>query len=109
MYFLATGMTWYESIISGLQPLDSIDKIPIWREKARTNRWSDVAHELSRIGVDIQISIPTDINPMEIGSAMKVFSSIKYARTDFFAKYEDELLNASSIGNLYAKTWTIEL
>jgi hypothetical protein len=110
MYFLTTGATWYESIVPGLRPMDAAaaNKIAVWRERVRTNRWNDVARELTRWDVSAP-EVDMSVDPGAIGSAMVVLRAIKEAQTDFFAKHEEAVLAASFIGNLYGLTWIAEL
>jgi hypothetical protein len=108
MYFLTMGETWYESIIPGLQPQEKETLIAEWRHRVMTNTWTDVVQRLDLSAVPLPVDI-SDIDVRKPGSAMIVLRRIKEAGTDFFADYEDELLIASNIGNLYGIAWSAPL
>ena len=110
MYFMTTGKTWYETMIPGLQPETKQDKIPIWREKVHTASWDTIESALREQVPDISIPVHVhDIDTSVPGTAMLVLSRIKDAQTEFFALYEDELINAFKIGSLFAITWAVSL
>jgi hypothetical protein len=110
VYFLTHGMTWYESIIPGLYPLEKQDKIKMWRETVHTNRWVDVAAQLHLRGVPTVSSEWTEgIDITAPGSAMQVLRRIKDAHTDFFADYEDEIVGASFAGKLSPISWEAKM
>lgn len=120
VYFLTTGQTWYESLIPGLQPQEKVDKIAQWRQRALTNTWEDIAQRLSQTGAMAPratqrlgpITLPVDISDIDVtksGSAMAVLRRIKEAKTDFFADYEDDILMASGIGNMFGIGWEAPL
>jgi hypothetical protein len=111
MYFLTTGQAWYESILPGLVPTSKIDKIPVWRERVRTNTWTAVLQGLRAQGVvvDDAASRGADVDVDAPGSAMTVLRRMKEAGTDFFADYDDEILIASGVGALHGVDWEMPL
>jgi hypothetical protein len=97
MYFLTTGQTWYESLIPGLRPTEKVAKIEEWRARVKTNTWESL-HIPSPVDIsDIDVSAP--------GSAMMVLRRIKEIKGTYFADNEDDILNASKIGNLHGIEW----
>lgn len=106
MYFLTIGKTWYESLIPELQPQEKQALVALWRHRALTNTWTDVARRLGPITIPVDIS---DIDTHQPGSAMRVLRRIKEAGTTFFAEFEDDLLMASGVGNLYGLAWSAPL
>ena len=106
MYFLTMGKTWYESIIPGLQPQEKETLIKQWRHRAMTNSWADVYQRLGSVTFPVDI---TNIDVTQPGSAMAVLRLIKETGGDFFADYEDELLMASGVGNMYGLAWSAPL
>ena len=106
MYFLTIGQTWYELLIPGLKPEEKADLVAHWRQRALTNTWEEVANRLGPIPIPVDI---TDIDVSQPGSAMVVLRRIKDAETDFFADYDDAVLIASNIGNLYGLAWEAPL
>ncbi len=111
MYFLATGRTWYNTLIPSLIPIDFEGnkdiRIEKWQKRVLTNKWADVANRLPYY-VEIPVDI-SDININENGSAMKVLNRIKDAKTDFFVKFEDEIVWASKIGHLNGTSWITQI
>ena len=106
MYFLTTGKTWYESILPcQLVSLQDQSKYRVWKTRAETNMWADVYACLQKVcpGIDI------DIGETEGQAAMHVLHRLKDSKTDFFAKYEAELLMCSSIGSLHGLDWEIRI
>lgn len=101
MNFLATGKTWYESVLPGLQPVKraAVEK---YRQKVTTNTWETVSTCLEAEGVDIDVG---DF----AGPAMMVFKSFKDSKTDFFARYGDAALQCSGILSLYGSEWSLDL
>ena len=110
MYILATGSTWYETVISVRPIPDDEATIQRWRQKALTNRWNDVAACLLSVFPTMAVPVDTtDIDGAAAGSAMEVFRRIKEARTDFFADYRDDLLICSGVGPIERITWVADL
>lgn len=107
MYFLTMGQTWYESIIPGLHPQEKEALIAQWRQRVMTNTWANVAQRLGRTVIP-----PVDISDIDVtqpGSAMAVLRRIKEYGSDYFADNEDDLLMASSVGNMYGMAWSAPL
>jgi hypothetical protein len=100
LYFLTTGQTWYESLIPGLRPTEKAALIERWRTTVRSNTWESIGHVLPVPPVSI-----ADIDTTAPGSAITVLQRIKQAGTDYFADNEDDILNASKIGNLHGIEW----
>ena len=110
MYFLTSAQTWYESFLP--IHIDKSEGIPIekWREIVRTNTWTSVFANLKRKHPDI--TIPVDISDIDItaaGSAMKVLTRVKEAKTDFFVRYKVDLPGASDIATLRGTLWVADL
>lgn len=108
MYFLTTGKTWYESILPCqlVVPHDAV-KIEKWRQRVITNTWNTVYTCLKKEFPFLDIQ--TGLDGESEGSAMRVLHSLKTDNTDFFAKYEAELLNCSGIGSLHGLDWVCNL
>ncbi len=106
MYFLTTGQTWYETVIPGLRPQEKVDLIAHWRQRVLTNTWVEVAYRMGSVPIPVDIS---DIDGTQPGSAMIVLRRIKEAGTDFFADYDDAVLIASGVGNMYGIAWEAPL
>lgn len=106
MYFLSSGKTWYESFLP-IRPVASQEaEIDRRREKIRTNTWDAIISCLREVHPDATIPVDiSDIDTSASGSAMAVFSRIKSARTDFFAKYRIELPSCSGISSLFETDW----
>jgi hypothetical protein len=105
---LTTGQSWYHPFL----PLTSKDddSLARWRTRAENNTWDDVYRCLRLRYNDITVPVDfTDIDTSQPGSAKAVLTRIKQQRTDFFAKYEAELLPCSGIGSIYGWTWTAQL
>ena len=101
MYFLTTGKTWYQSILpcTLASPQDE-QKYTIWKKRAETNTWSDIYSCLKKEYPDHTIPVGAANQ-----TAMSVLRALKESKTDFFAKYEAELLMCSSIGSLHGLEW----
>jgi hypothetical protein len=96
--FLTTGQTWYESILPFVCKTHTPKAMEKYRERALTNPWR-LCDELIDIDVDIDIDEP--------GSAARVLSAMKDARTfcDFFSKNMAEILVRSQIPSFYGSEW----
>jgi hypothetical protein len=109
MYFLATGKSWYEAYIENLVPEDPI-LVGIWREYVYTNTWDSVLAALQRRAPEgVGVPVPTDdVDTAAAGSAMIIFRRIKEARTDFFARYNSFLPDATRVGPLKGSKWYVD-
>lgn len=106
--FLTTGQTWYESVL----PIhtDHMEDIERWRHQVRTNTWNSVWSCLLRRRPETVLPVSiADVDGDAAGSAMTVLSRIKTARTDFFARLEDDLLFCSGIGSLHGREWMMNM
>lgn len=105
VYFVATGKTWYGSIL----PLEPDDKQFFQEnyEAITSASWKDVIARLeSYYKGPITIPVNMDnINPAMPGSAMQMFRRIKDAKTDFFAKYRTRFMRAANCNSFFASTW----
>jgi hypothetical protein len=113
--FLTSGKTWYESAIPWLVPDDSNIRaqLPIWRNRALTNTWYDVAEALRNDNTLTEKVIfdTTGIDIHASGSAMAVLDKAKQARTHcrFFSNCMKNLLEASHVDTLHEQSWTTPL
>lgn len=108
VYFLTTGQTWYESVIPGLHPTEKEELVEELRRSVLSNTWDDVVSRLPE-SVDLHAVDITGIDTATPGSAMAVLQRIKASHSDFFADYEEKLLWASGVGNLYGLAWSASL
>lgn len=103
MEFLTRGQSWYETFL----PVKPEKNIAKYRKRALTNTWDQVykclcAEEGHIVPIPVDIS---DINTGADGSAALVFQRIKEARTDFFARYANHLLECSGLVSLSGNVW----
>jgi len=110
MYFLTSGRTWYETY-GGFRPIAADEKVvERWRQRALTNRWSEVFACLQTLSPEVEISVDiSDIDGKAEGSAMEVLRRIKELRSSFFADYMRDLVDCSRIGAMETVTWVADL
>jgi hypothetical protein len=105
VYFLATGKTWYGSII----PIEPVDKVKYEKtlRKLKNAKWNEVQSRMVSCNegpVHIPVDI-SDINTNVPGSAMAVFRRIKDAKTDFFTIYRLCLMPAIEATSFSGSVW----
>lgn len=105
MYMLATGKTWYESVLPELRPV-KLATVARYKQKVTTNTWISVSACLAEFGIDIDVG---EFDGSEVGTAMMVFNSLKNAKTDLFADYGDAVLQCSGILSLFGSEWVLDL
>jgi hypothetical protein len=109
MSLLTTGWSWYHQFAPLVSKDD--DALAYRRAIIETNTWDDVYACLqTRTRVDMPPSVDIrDIDTSAPGSAKEVLTRIKYARTDFFFKYEAYLLECSGVHSIYGWSWTVDM
>jgi hypothetical protein len=104
MYMLATGKTWYEAVLPGLEPHEQEDVAGV-RYRVLTNKWADIRDCLRDVEIDLGGSFDADAP----GSAMVVFKALKGTRGDFFAEFGVKARRCSGVDSLYGSSWALDL
>ena len=105
MYFLSSGRTWYETVLSGLRP-EKEAAIEAERAAVISATWDSVMAKFPELVVPVDIS---DIDTGAPGSAMRVFRRIKDAKTTFFVEYDAALERRKLKNPLKGATWYLDL
>lgn len=110
LYFLCTGTTWFESFLPIKMRHDRGVCIERKRVAVRKNKWSDVAKDLIRRNVPMDIIDVEGIDVDEEGSAMKVLCRLRdYPNVEtscnFLSKYLWQIRLASDGWDWLAEEW----
>lgn len=106
MNMLATGKTWYESVLPGLEPHpDEHEDVAYTRHRVLTNKWFDVRDCMRDVDIDLGNSFDAD-SP---GSAMEVFKALKDTHGDFFAEFGVKARRCSGVESLFGTQWILDL
>jgi hypothetical protein len=106
---LTTGQSWYHKFL--LLTSKDDEALAQFRVIIENNTWDNVyTCLLSKYrAVEVPAGATDGIDTAAPGSAKKVLTRIKYARTDFFAKYEAWLPQCSGVSSIYGWTWHCDL
>jgi hypothetical protein len=112
MYFLAHGISWYQTKFIGLQPDVSLD---VYIQNVKQNSWNDIDRYLQEHFPKTHENLQPYIHAIPIkdmdspGSAMKVFRSMKERKQcEPFSLFMNELLLASKVPSLFGSTWHLD-
>lgn len=107
MNMMATGKTWYESVLPGLQlHPDETEDIAGTRHKVLTNKWDDVGTCLAEV---VDIGAGDALDGSVPGSAMAVFKTLKESHGDFFSIFWVKARKCSGFDSLYGTQWLLDL
>lgn len=112
MYFVTTGQTWYESILSVKTITYTESEMKAFRERVQTSTWSDVSAYLisKRKLVDFDF---TGLNVNKPGSCMEALNMIAKMKNavscKFFADNLDDIMTAQNILSFHGTLWTVDI
>jgi len=112
MYFVTTGRTWYESILSVKIKDYSEFEMSAFREKVRTSTWADVSAYLISKGKVIEFDFP-GLDPNKNGSCMEALNVIAKMRNvlscKFFADCLEYIMDAHNLKSFHGKVWSVKI
>lgn len=112
MYFVTTGQTWYESILSVKTITYTESEMKAFRERAQTSTWNDVYTYLisKRKLVDFDFA---GLNVNKPGSCMEALNMIAKMKNavscKFFADNLDDIMTAQNILSFHGTLWTVDI
>lgn len=112
MYFMTTGRTWYESILSVKIKDYSESVMDGFREKVRSSTWSDVSAYLISQGKTANFDFE-DLDKNKVGSCMEALNIIAKMRNEvsckFFADCLQTIFDAHDMKSFHGTSWTVEI
>lgn len=112
MYFVTTGRTWYESILSVKIQDYSEYEMNAFREKVRTSKWADVYTYLINKCATVDLDFP-GVDPNKEGSCMEALNVIAKMRNHtsckFFANCLEYIMDAHNLKSFHGKVWSVNI
>jgi hypothetical protein len=112
MYFVTTGRTWYESILSVKSTkYNEADMIDL-RERVRNSTWADISVYLISHGATIDFDFP-GLDPNKAGSCMGALNLVAKMRNaascKFFKEQLKNIMDAHKIKTFHGTFWTVNI
>lgn len=112
MYFVTSGWTWYESILSVKPTIYNEADMMDFRERVRNSTWADISAYLISHGATIDFDFP-GLDPNKVGSCMEALNLIAKMRNaascKFFKEQLKNIMDAHQIKTFHGTFWSVNI